>query len=192
MWSHFEGNSPHCGARTRAESAAHLATIKWVFWAPKGITLHNTAAPTLKQWAESGPAHDARIRNLQHYYERELGWHSGPHFFISRNFINWFSNPLLPGVHSRCWNRTHFGIEMVGDYATEPFNEGDGALVRDNAVFWIATLNLRFGFKAEDITFHKECKRDHHDCPGRNVVKADVIARVKKQMDQLSKAGQPT
>lgn len=184
MWSHFEGK-----ARSREESLAYLATLKWTDWSPQGITLHNTAAPTLKQWAESGPAHDARIRNLQSYYESELGWHAGPHFFVSRNWINWFSNPLLPGVHSRCFNATRFGIEMVGDYNVEEFNSGDGAMVRDNSVFLTAALNNRFGFKPEALTFHVECKQDNHDCPGRKVVKAEVIAAVKAEMARQSSAG---
>lgn len=177
MWAHFEGK-----ARTLEESIAYLAMLKWTDWKVQGITLHNTSAPTLAQWVESGPAHDARIRNLENYYENELGWHAGPHWFISRNHINWFSNPLLPGVHSRCWNATRFGIEMAGEYNTESFNDGDGAMVRDLALQWVAALNNRFGFKAEDITFHVECKRDNHDCPGKHVVKPDVIARVKQYM----------
>lgn len=184
MWSHFEGK-----ARSREDSLAYLAGLKWTDWRPEGITLHNTAAPTLKQWAESGPAHDARIRNLQNYYEDELGWHAGPHFFVSRNWINWFSNPLLPGVHSRCFNATRFGIEMVGDFNAEEFNSGDGAMVRDNAVFLIAALNNKFGFRAEDLTFHVECKRDNHDCPGKKVVKAEVVAAVKAEM--VRQGGKP-
>ena len=38
------------------------------------------------------------------------------------------------------------------------------------------------------LHFHKECSRDHHDCPGKNVVKADVVARVLAKMDALSSA----
>lgn len=182
MWSRFEGK-----ARTREETLARINELRWTDWKPQGITLHNTAAPNLKQWAETGPAHDARIRNLQSYYENDLGWHSGPHFFVSRNWINWFSNPLAPGVHSRCWNATRFGIEMVGDFAVEEFNSGDGELVRDNAVFLMAALNNKFGFKADDLTFHKECNRDNHDCPGRKVIKADVILLVKQQMAALAR-----
>lgn len=177
MWSHFEGK-----ARSLQESVDYLATLHWADWKPQGITLHNTAAPTLAQWAETGPNHDARIRNLESYYENELGWHAGPHWFISRTRINWFSNPLLPGVHSRCWNATRFGIEMVGDYGREPFDSGDGASVRDLAVAWIAALNKKFGFNPADLTFHKECTRDNHDCPGRLVSKPDVIARVRAAM----------
>lgn len=177
MWAHFEGK-----ARTLQESIDYLGTLRWTSWTPQGITLHNTAAPTLAQWAESGPSHDARIRNLESYYENELGWHAGPHWFISRTRINWFSNPLLPGVHSRCWNHTRFGIEMVGDFGSEQFNSGDGAMVRDLALAWVAVLNKRFSFDPAAIVFHKECKLDNHDCPGHNVSKPDVITRVRAFM----------
>jgi hypothetical protein len=177
MWNNFEGL-----ARTREQTLERINTLQWTDWRPQGITLHNTAAPTLEQWAETGPRHDARIRNLQSYYENDKGWHAGPHWFVSRNWINWFSDPLRPGVHSRCFNATRFGIEMVGDYDQEEFNSGDGALVRDNAIFLIAALNLKFGFDPNDLKFHVECKKDNHDCPGKKVVKAEVISRVRAMM----------
>lgn len=172
-WPGFDGR-----AYTRDEFATRVGDTQWRGWKPKGITLHNTAAPTLAQWAESGPSHDARIRNLQDYYENQLGWHAGPHLFISRTRINGFSDLMKPGVHSRCFNATHIGIEMVGDYNVEEFNSGDGALVRDNAVFALATLYRAMGASPYGLVFHKECIADNHDCPGHKVNKADVISRV--------------
>jgi hypothetical protein len=180
MWNNFEGL-----ARTREQTLGRINALQWTDWRPRGITLHNTAAPTLEQWAETGPRHDARIRNLQSFYENDKGWHAGPHWFVSRNWINWFSDPLRPGVHSRCFNATRFGIEMVGDFDQEEFNSGDGALVRDNAVFLIAALNLKFDFDPDDLKFHVECKKDNHDCPGKKVVKAEVISRVRAMMAAL-------
>lgn len=179
-WADFDGK-PY----TREEFAAHVGGLRWRAWRPSGITLHNTAAPTLAQWAESGPRHDARIRNLQSYYENELGWHAGPHLFISRHFINGFSNMRDPGVHSRCYNPTHLGIEMVGDYNVEEFDSGDGALVRDNAVFALAHLYRAINVSPSGLVFHKECRRDNHDCPGRKVDKADMIRRVVEFMRAL-------
>lgn len=176
-WPGFDGR-----AYTRDEFATRVGDTQWRGWKPKGITLHNTAAPTLAQWAESGPSHDARIRNLQDYYENQLGWHAGPHLFISRTRINGFSDLMKPGVHSRCFNATHIGIEMVGDYAAEEFDSGDGAMVRDNAVFAMATLCKALNLDPKFLTFHKECTRDNHDCPGRKVNKADVINRVLAEM----------
>jgi hypothetical protein len=183
MWPHFDGK-----AYTREEFAAHIEALTWTDWDVEGITLHNTAAPTLAQWAESGPSHDARIRNLQSYYENELGWHAGPHLFISRTRINGFANILLPGVHSRCFNSTHIGIECVGDYTAEAWDSGDGALVRDNAVFAMAVIYRKLGLDPDDLTFHKECTRDNHDCPGHSVHKDDVITRVKAMIVELDKA----
>jgi len=118
MWSNFEGT-----ARTREQTLARINTLQWSDWRPQGITLHNTAAPTLAQWAETGPRHDARISNLQSFYENEKGWHAGPHWFVSRNWINWFSDPLRPGVHSRCFNATRFGIEMVDHDRFKEYND---------------------------------------------------------------------
>lgn len=180
-WADFDGK-----AYSRDEFAAHVAKLRWTEWKPEGITLHNTAAPTLAQWAESGPRHDARIKNLQAYYENELGWHAGPHLFISRNFINGFSNLRKAGVHSRCFNASRIGIEMVGDYGVEEFDTGDGAMVRDNAVFAMAVLCRKLKLSPSGLVFHKECKKDNHDCPGRKVDKGDIIRRLDEVLRGLS------
>lgn len=179
MWKDFIGKD-----FSRDEFAAYVAGLKWTDWKPQGICLHNTAAPTLAQWAESGPNHQARIANLQSYYEG-LGWHAGPAAFISRTKITVFSGFTEPGVHSRCFNATHIGIEMVGDYNAEPFDTGDGALVRDNAVFALATLYRALGLSPADLKFHVDCKIDNHDCPGKNVNKSAMIGRVSEAMSKL-------
>lgn len=177
MWANFDKTSYDLAA-----FAQHVATLKWVAWKPKGITLHNTGAPTLAQWVESGPAHDQRILNLQRYYEG-MGWHSGPHFFVSRSHVSGFANPLLSGVHSTCFNRTHLGIEMAGDFSTEQFSTGDGAMVRDTAVRALAILFSALGLDPRaNLNFHRDCPADHHACPGKFVDKGDVIARVLTSM----------
>lgn len=152
---------------------------------PAGIILHNTAAPTLAQWAESGPNHDARVRNLKAYYQG-LGWHAGPHWFVSRENFTEFMDPRTRGTHSPSFNADHFGIEMVGNYDTEPFSSGDGAKVRDNAVFLMAYLCNRFVWDpAKAIKLHKEDPNTTHACPGSRVSKKDVIDRVRAQMASL-------
>lgn len=179
---------------TREQWAAHVAATDFSGWSKVyqahgrklvGITLHNTYSPTLKQWVEAGPAHDARLRNLEQFYETK-GWHAGPHAFVSRSHINGFSKLNEPGVHSTCFNKDHLGIEMAGDFATEPFDTGDGAMVRDMAVFALAVLFKKLGLDpAKDLTFHRDCPQDHHACPGKFVSKPDVIARVQAQMKTL-------
>lgn len=181
---------------------AHVNGLDFSAWAkdsharskfPLFITLHNTASPTLAQWAELGPAHDARLKNLENYYEAQLGWHAGPHYFVSRTHINGFSNPVVPGIHASCFNGVSIGIEMVGDYAVESFTDGDGAGVRDMAVLALAVLHNKLGlmpspfvYGQKGLHFHKDCGRDHHDCPGKHVDRIDMIHRVQAMMIDLS------
>lgn len=186
-WDDFTGK-----AYTREGLVARLDSLKWDEWKPVGIILHNTAAPTLAQWVEEGEKHDQRLLNLRNYFKNEMHWHAGPHWFVSRHWINEFMNPTTRGTHSPSFNTTHFGIEMVGDYDREAFDSGDGALVRDNAVFLMAELCRRFGWDpATAIKLHKEDPKTTHDCPGRHVSKADVIARVKAAMGVKAPGGFP-
>lgn len=167
----------------RAGLARRLDGMEWDRgFKPAGIILHNTAAPTLAQWVEEGPSHEARIKNLKAYYQG-LGWHAGPHWFVSREHFTEFMDPRTRGTHSPSFNADHFGIEMVGDYDKESFDSGDGAKVRDNAVFLMAYLCSRFGWDpAKVIKLHKEDPKTTHACPGRNVVKLDIVTRVKDEM----------
>lgn len=177
-WANFSGK-----VFDRSSFPAHVLALRWVDWHPIGICLHNTGAPTLAQWSESGPAHDQRIANLERYYQG-LGWHAGPAAFVSRSHITEFSGFTAPGVHSTCFNHTHIGVEMAGDFSTEAFSTGDGALVRDTAIFTLATLMLALKLKPDSLVFHRDCVADHHACPGKNVDKADFTRRLAASMDR--------
>jgi hypothetical protein len=175
---------------TPKEFEAYVAGLHWRAWKPKFITLHNTAEPSLKQWAHgSGQIYEhQRIVNLNHYY-KTLGWHSGPHLFISPALI-WVACDLTAdGVSVSCWNRVTLGVEMVGDYSVEDFTSGDGAHVRDNTVAALAILHKALGLKpspyktgVEGLHPHRDCVKDHHDCPGKHVDIADLRARIAKAM----------
>lgn len=179
-WQDFTGV-----AYDRDGFVARMNSLNWTgSFKPIGIILHNTAAPTLAQWAESGKRHDERIQNLKSYYQNDLSWSAGPHWFVSRHYINEFMNPTTRGTHSPSFNMTHFGVEMVGDYDREEFNSGDGALVRDNAIFIMAYLCRRFGWDpGKVIKLHKEDPKTTHACPGKKVIKSDIIERVRRAMD---------
>lgn len=171
---------------TPEEFKTYVQGLKWSEgWRPQFVTLHNTAEPNLAQWRHFGLGKTAgaqRVKNLNAYYRHEEGWHSGPHIFVAPDLI-WVACDLeADGVHASCYNRTSIGVEMVGDYATEDFATGPGAQVRDNAVAVIATLCHALRFDPASLHFHKECIRDHHDCPGKNIDKADLIARLKVQL----------
>lgn len=171
---------------TPAEFSSHFNALDFdhASWAPKLFVLHNTDQPNLRQWLDPHTSPEQRLVNLRAYY-KGLNWHSGPHWFIGPDAIWEFCDPLHDGVHCSCANHVAFGCEMVGDYATEDFASGPGGQVRDNAVHVVATVFKRFGWQPDPLVlwqrglaFHKHCARDHHDCPGRNVDRADMVARV--------------
>jgi len=163
------------------EFKAYITGLRWPLWRPRFIVLHNTAEPNLAQWIHFGLGEiegAQRVRNLNHYYREVEGWHSGPHIFVAPDLI-WVACDLeADGVHASCYNRVSIGVEMVGDYAREDFNSGDGARVRDNSIACLAALHEALKISPETLHFHRQCIRDHHDCPGRNVDRFDMITRV--------------
>jgi hypothetical protein len=150
------------------------------------IVLHNTAAPNHSQWA----GHDVvdRLKNITaDYQSKKPAWMGGPHLFIDWHCI-WLFTPLWQqGTHSPSWNQTSWGIEMVGDYDKEPFNSGDGALVRDNAALAVAVLLKRLKLKptSDTLRLHKEDHGTTHACPGVNVDKGAFLVSASQAYSKL-------
>lgn len=199
MWKNFDGR-PY----TREQLAAHIATADFSNWhrkdgskgRPLYIVLHNTSDPTIKLWLSWSPQKRSDyIRNVEDYYENKLHWHAGPHFFVppDENICAFgFSDLETCGTHASCFNSDSIGIEMVGEFNDEQFDQGSGALVRDNAIFLMALLHNKLGLEPEPyvygkqgLHFHVECKKDDHDCPGKFVRKPDVVARINAKMAEL-------
>jgi hypothetical protein len=157
-----------------------VASISFGVWRPQFVVLHNTASPKLSEW-HSAPG-EVRMRNLEHFYRDIQRWSAGPHLFVADDLI-WVFTPLtLPGVHSPSWNSMSWGVEMVGDYAAEPF----GAAVRNNALIALATLHATLGLDPNSLRFHKEDPKTTHICPGKNVVKADIIHSLQEALAALT------
>ena len=110
-----------------------------------------------------------------------MGWHGGPHMFVDDKLI-WLFTPLdKPGVHSPSWNSTAWGIEMVGDYDSEPFDSGFGMRVRQNAIAAASILLLKKINKpcnSETLKFHYEDAKTTHACPGKHVKKSEVLREI--------------
>ena len=173
-----------CGY-TPGQFDAYVKSLHWMAWRPKFIVLHNSAEPNLTQWLHFGAGlvnGKQRVKNLNAYYEG-IGWHSGPHLFVAPDFIWTACNLLADGVHASCYNHASIGVEMVGDYEHEAFNIGAGAKVRDNTIAALATLHHALELDPATLRFHRECIADHHACPGKNVVKSDIIVRVRAAME---------
>lgn len=151
----------------------------------KRVVLHNTAAPSIAQ-RPGGVLKPSHITSLHDYYQWQAprkggkGWSGGPHLFIDVDGI-WVFNPLdRKGVHSPSFNANAWGIEMLGDFASEAFDSGLGLKIHQNAVRAVAAMMRRLGGTITDENFklHKEDPATDHDCPGKNVKKADFASEV--------------
>jgi hypothetical protein len=158
---------------TAADFNTYLATLTLTNWRPQFVVLHNTFIPSLAQWHHASG--QARMQGLQSYYRDQMQWSAGPHLFVADDLI-WVFTPLTTsGIHAPSWNAISWGVEMVGDYSTEAF----GDALRGNAVSALAGLHQLASLDPHTLRFHKEDpKTTHKDCPGKNVVKADVIQAV--------------
>lgn len=155
---------------------SYVKSIRWMGWRPTFIALHNTAVPNLAQRPHGFTK--VHIQNLVTYYRDQQQWSAGPHLFIDDKQI-WVFTPLTEtGRHSPSWNSLALGIEMLGDYETDDFGSGRGLAVRKNAVAAMASLCGALGLSPDTIRLHKEDPATTHDCPGKHVSKAAVIAEV--------------
>jgi GH24 family phage-related lysozyme (muramidase) len=170
-----------------AEFKEYVATLKWDKWKPKGVCLHHTGSPSLAQWkATPVPGNPnptmqqreaQRMKNLEHYYKNQQKWSAGPHLFIGERI--WLGTPLtVQGVHAVSFNATHIGIEMAGNYDIEHL-EGD---VRTNTIAALKILHEALGISPDTLKFHRDDPKTTKTCPGKNIVKADIIAAVKGAM----------
>lgn len=150
----------------------YVKGLTFGLWRPSFVVLHNTAVPTFAQW------HDVpgtqRMANLQSYYRDTQKWSAGPHLFVADDLI-WVFTPLTTqGVHSPSWNNVSWGVELVGDYSTEPLNPN----LLANAVSALATLHRALGLDPNKMRLHREDPLTTHLCPGNEISKASFITQV--------------
>lgn len=174
IWKGIVGTSFSPGAFQN-----YVDTVAFDSWRPQFVVLHNTGAPNLADWhCVSG---ETRMRNLESYYRDTQHWSAGPHLFVADDLI-WVFTPLnTSGVHSPSWNSISWGVEMVGDFASEAFTGS----VKDNAIAALATLHAALGLDPATLKLHKEDPLTTHDCPGKNVSKPDVITLVSQAVASL-------
>jgi hypothetical protein len=158
----------------------YVAALLFSNWMPELIVLHNTGEPTLAD--RPNGFNEQHIQNLAAFYRDEKGWSSGPHLFVDDHLI-WILTPLTTsGTHAATWNRDSWGVEMLGDYDSEDFDSGRGALVKANAIAAVALLSARLGIDPDTMRLHREDPKTTHHCPGDGVDKAAFIQAVKQYM----------
>jgi hypothetical protein len=176
------------------EFREYVEGLQFDAWRPRFIVVHNTSAPDTKTWqgwqTRKPPISDEKwMQNLVGYYRDEEDWSSGPHLFVTPGAINVFTPLTGPGTHSPSWNSISWGIETVGEFERDPFT----GPVRDNLIAACAILHAAAGLQprpyqvgVRGLHFHKEDpKTTHRSCPGRNMVKADVVAAVEAKIIQM-------
>lgn len=153
-------------------------SLHWNAWRPSFITLHNTGSPNLKQRPDGFTK--KHIDNFVSFYRDEQKWSAGPHLFIDDKQI-WVFTPLtVSGVHSPSWNKFALGFEMLGDYENDDFKSGRGLAVRKNTIAALATVSAVLGLDPDTIKLHREDKLTTHKCPGKNVIKQEIIKETQK------------
>ncbi len=90
------------------------------------------------------------------------------------------------GTHSPSWNSISWGVETVGEFESDPFTGS----IKDNLVAALAILHAAAGLPlvpyergVRGLHLHKEdpCPT-HRKCPGKNIVKADLIKDVQAEI----------
>ena len=163
-----------------ADFDSYCRSLNWTTWKPSLIVLHNTSEPCLAQRPNGFTLQ--HIQNFENFYRNQLNWSAGPHLFIDDKQI-WVFTPLtVPGVHSPSWNKVAIGIEMLGDFETESFNSGRGLAVRKNTVVALAILCKVLKLDPDQIRLHREDPLTKHACPGKNVIRSEVIAEAREKM----------
>lgn len=155
------------------EFRRYAETLNFEHWQPEFIVLHHTAEPNLAQWhSKSG---EEWMLHWEGLYRYRKGWSAGPHLFIADDKI-WVFTPLTcSGVHSPSWNSISWGVEIVGQYDQDSFCGN----IRENTISALATLHALAHLNPNDMRLHKEDqKTTHKNCPGKNVIKEEVIEAV--------------
>lgn len=157
---------------------AHIATLD-LSWA-KSITIHHTGSPTLEQRPKGWTIQ--HMRNLQHFYQNEKGWKTGPHLFTDEDQVFGLTPLTMPGTHAQSFNRNSIGIEMLGNYDAGQDNphQGRGLEVVENTARITAMLLKRMNLRpsTETIKFHRDDPRTTKTCPGTQINKTAFIAQV--------------
>lgn len=183
-----------------ADMGTYLEGLPFNLFRPKFVTVHNTAPPTLADYANwkrpdrrGGPVSDEQwAHNLESFYRYTQKWSGGPHFAVTPEGAIVLSPPNYPGVHTPSWNRISWGVETVGDFEVDAF---DGA-IRDNLIQALAVMHhaagldpLPFELGHRGLHFHKEdAGTTHRTCPGRHMDKAKLVADVIEAMAKLQDA----
>lgn len=174
-----------------AQARAYIQPLP-IILRPDFVVVHNTWSPTLKVYRtfRVHTSFEQWLQNLASYYRNPAkgkgAWPSGPHWFVAPDGVGAFTPMTVAGTHAPSWNQRSIGVETVGNFDVEPFEDP----TKENLIDLLAAIHLHFQLPASTMRFHKEDpKTTHKDCPGKNVVKADLVAAVEARMHDTGGGG---
>jgi len=143
---------------------------------PKFVVVHNTAVPAVKDRPHGfTPQH---MLNLVAFY-RGKGWSAGPHAFVDQNGT-WIFTPITAqGVHSPSWNGTSLGVETLGDYESERFEDP----IKGNLLDCLTVLHDVLGLDPHELRLHREdVQTSHKTCPGKNLNRRELVDELTQRL----------
>jgi hypothetical protein len=184
---------------TADEFERYVGSLEFTGWRPRFAVVHNTSVPDRKTWdgwqARRLPLTDEKWgQNLAGYY-KGLGWPGCPHLFVTPGSILTMNPLTMAGTHSPSWNSISWGIETVGEFDRDLFTGS----IKDNLVAALAILHAAVGLPllpyergVRGLHFHKEDPRTtHKSCPGKNIVKGDLIKTVQAEIQRRQPGEHP-
>lgn len=157
-----------------------LGSVAWI----RGVAIHHTWRPTVAQWRSAGGAR--YMASLERTYrQKRPAWNGGPALFIGTDGY-WIGTPwTVAGVHAGECNKSHLGIEVVGDYDHREWEEPIRSLAFDAAAAVLLWKNLPV--HEGTVKGHRECL-PNKSCPG-NAISMDMIrSRLRESVAQMRDA----
>ena len=175
--------------RTVDEFRAHLAkhspsVAPWV----QGAVVHHTWRPEVSQWRGQ-----TTFNGILNYYKaKQPKWTSAPHLFLvvgspdPRNDGIWQMTPLnITGTHAGAWNRTHWGIEVVGNYDDRGWSEPTKQLLYQTILTLFQWRNIEVN--RQSVVGHRETG-SKKSCPGKSI----DMNQVRSELTLLQRRTCPT
>ena len=164
----------------------HIAGVN-MYWA-KSVTIHHTASPSIAGRPTGFTIQ--HMRNIQSYYQNELGWSRGPHLFTDEDQIFGMSPLTEKGIHAVSFNPTSIGIEMLGNYDEEDPTTGRGLQIIHTTAAATAHLLHKLGLplNKDTVKFHRDDPKTSKTCPGKKITKEWFLSIVEIYFKGLAPA----
>lgn len=151
---------------TVADFTQYVAQVN-LEWA-EGVTIHHTWRPTVAQWQSTTGANN--LKGLVRTWRDTNGWNTGPNMVIAPEGIYLASGITAAGIHAGICNHDHIGIEIVGDYDNQGWQEPIKSFVYGA----VSALANGLRLTRDDIinkhlvNGHRECNSPK-SCPGKAI-----------------------